>query len=351
MQYNNVWGYRHSAKEALTKEAWDYLEGGAGDEHTVQHNRAIFNQYSFRPKIPSKIVDKINTDVSILGIKRELPILLGPVSPLQLFHSGGERAQVQGASDANTVAVCSGHSLAKIEEMGSWNGRKWLQLYSTVDAAHNYEIIDRACRAGYEALVVTVDAFHKAIRDRDLKNSFKLPSGIGFGNYPVKSYRADGSIELLPLGWDDLTSILEYSEIPVIIKGVLSPDDVKLASEIGFSGVVISNHGGRQLDRASTTLDVLQELRGVSRNGFDIYIDGGFMRGVDILMALALGASAVFLGRAYVYGLVVAGGSGVSDVVSILMNELTNAMRQIGVSSISELSSELLTKNNCTFTI
>jgi 4-hydroxymandelate oxidase len=351
MQYDNLWDYRDFAKEILTKEAWDYLEGGAGDETTVQNNRKIFNQYSFRPRIPSKVIDKINTDVNILGVRRGLPILLGPVSPLQLFHSGGERAQVQAAMDTDTVAVCSGHSLAKIEEMGSWNGKKWFQLYSTVDAAHNYEIIDRVCLSGYEALVVTVDAFYKAIRDRNLKNNFKLPTGIGFGNYPVKSYRTDGSIELLPLGWNDLTKILDHSEIPVIIKGVLSPHDVKLASELGFSGVVISNHGGRQLDKVSTTLDILLEVGDVSRNGFDIYIDGGFMRGVDILMALALGANAVLLGRAYVYGLVVAGASGVSDVISILMNELSNAMRQIGVSSISELSPELLTSNHRNSTI
>src|SRR5690606_25635136 len=346
MQYNNLWDYRHSAKEILTKEAWDYLEGGAGDETTVQNNRKTFNQYSFRPRIPSKAVDKVNTDVNILGVRRELPILLGPVSPLQLFHSGGERAQVQAAMDTDTIAICSGHSLAKIDEMGSWNGKKWFQLYSTVDAAHNYEIIDRVCLAGYEALVVTVDAFHKAIRDRDLKNNFKLPAGIGFGNYPVKSYRTDGSIELLPLGWDDLTKILEYSAIPVIIKGVLNPADVKLYSEVGFAGVVISNHGGRQLDKVATTLDILLEAGDVSRNGFDIYIDGGFMRGVDILMALALGANAVLLGRAYVYGLVVAGDAGVSKVVSILMNELSNAMKQIGVSAISELSPMVLSKNN-----
>ncbi|MBN8241329.1 alpha-hydroxy-acid oxidizing protein [Marinobacter hydrocarbonoclasticus] len=345
MQYNNIWDFRDSAKKILTKEAWDYLEGGAGDEVTIKKNRTVFDKYSFRPRIPYKVFNEINTEVSILGERRRLPILVGPVSPLELFHSGGERAQVQAAMDAGTIAVCSGHSLAKIEEMGSWNGNKWFQLYSSVDAAHNYEIIDRACLAGYEALVVTVDAFHKAIRDRNLKNNFKLPTDIGFGNYPCKSYRTDGSIELLPLGWDDLTKILDHSKIPVIIKGILNPQDVRLASDLGFAGVIISNHGGRQLDKTSTTLEILAEIGDVSKDGFDIYIDGGFMRGVDILMALALGANAVLLGRAYVYGLVVAGASGISNVITLLMNELSNSMAQLGISSISELSPELLSRN------
>lgn len=346
MQYNNLWDYKQSAKNILKKEIWDYLEGGAGDESTIENNRQIFNRYSFRPKIPSKVIDKIDTEINILGVKQNLPIILGPVSPLQLFHPRGEISQVNAALDSNTVAVCSGHSLAKIEEMGSWKGRKWFQLYSTINMANNYENIDRAYYAGFEALVITVDAFHKAIRDRNLKNNFTLPAGIGFGNYPRKSFREDGSIELLPLGWDELIQILDYSKLPVIIKGVLNPNDIRRASELGFSGVVISNHGGRQLDRVSTTLDILQEVRDLSRDGFDIYIDGGFMRGVDILMALALGAKAVLLGRAYVYALAVGGHSAISDVIAILMAELSNAMKQIGISSISELSTDFLSTNN-----
>lgn len=344
MNYYNVQCYRESAEKKMNRESWDYLEGGAGDESTVRKNKSIFDNYVFKNKIPLKSINNVDISTSILGKKVQSPIILGPVSPLQLFHSEGEESQVKAAFEKNTIAVCSGHSLNKIGHMGSWEGRKWFQLYSTIDMEHNYRMIDSVVNSGYEALVITIDAFHKAIRDRNLKNNFKLPEGIGFGNYPSKSYRDDGSINLLPLGWEDLQNILDYSSIPVIIKGILNSKDIEYAYKLGFSGVVISNHGGRQLDRTSTTLDVLSKLKDIPQENFDIYIDGGFMRGVDILMALTLGAKAILLGRAYVYGLTVSGSDGISDVISILEHELSNAMQQLGVASISDLHPDMITK-------
>ncbi|WP_298938229.1 alpha-hydroxy acid oxidase [uncultured Ruegeria sp.] len=350
MDTYTLWNYRHAAKASMSKEVWDYLEGGASDEFTLEQNRKVYQRAQIFPRLLTGAAEA-KTGVNILGRDCEAPVILGPVSPLNLFHPNAEKAQVEAAQSFGTIAVISGHALTPIEETVEWGPGRWFQLYSAVSLDWSINLVQRAASAGSEAVVVTADAFHSATRDRNRRNNFKLPCGVGFGNYPGgpdgKDFRrADGSMQLLPLDWDDLSRLRDATHLPLILKGVLRKEDALRAAEVGFDGIIVSNHGGRQLDRTATALEALPPIAKVVRDRLEVFLDGGVMRGTDVLSAIALGAKAVLLGRAYVYGLSVAGAFGAADVLSILKTEFADALLQAGVESAGDLTESMVQSPN-----
>ncbi len=338
-----------AARERLSVMAYDYYAGGADDEVTLRENRAAFDRIRLRYRVLRGVGPR-DTRTTLLGHALAMPLVVAPTAFHRMAHPDGELATVRAAGEAGTLMILSTLSTSSIEEvMAVASGPVFFQLYMYADRDVTVELVRRAEAAGCSALVVTVDAPAWGRRPRDTRNNFTLPAGLQVKN--LAAARADrfppgvGSglsayvhaMFKLDLGWDDIAWLCSITSLPVLIKGVVHPDDAALAVEHGVAGIVVSNHGGRQLDGAPATIEALPAIADAVDGRLPIMLDGGVRRGVDVVRALALGATVVAVGRPILWGLTVAGEAGVARVLATLRAELDTTMALCGAASIAEI--------------
>lgn len=316
------------AQTRLTPMAWDYLEGGAADEHTLRWNREAYQRLRLRPRVLVD-VSRLDLRVTLLGRERPFPILLAPTAYHQLAHPEGELATARGAAATGATMVLSTSSTKSIEEVAAVATTPlWFQLYVQRERSMSVELIRRAEAASCEALVITVDSPVLGPRYRETRSKFTLPAGMERANLRGMKTATGGQrpsentiyTALLDpaLTWKEVEWLRGQTRLPVFLKGILNPDDALRAAELGVAGVIVSNHGGRNLDTAPATIEALPAVVAKVAGRTTVLVDGGIRRGTDVLKALAHGASAVLIGRAYVYGLAVDGGDGVARVINII---------------------------------
>ncbi|MEU9860039.1 aminotransferase class I/II-fold pyridoxal phosphate-dependent enzyme [Streptomyces sp. NPDC047971] len=340
--------YAAAARSAVDPDVWDFLEGGAGDERTLAANLAAFDRAQLRPRVLTG-QGAPDTRTALLGRGWASPIAVAPMAYHTLAHPDGEVATARGAGAAGVPLVVSTFASRTFEEIAAEAaGPLWLQVYCFRDRATTRRLVERAERAGFEALVLTVDAPRLGRRLRDVRNGFRLPTGVEPANLDgpgtdFASPSAHAATEFEPaLDWTVISWLRSVSSLPVLVKGILSPDDALRALSVGVDGIVVSNHGGRQLDGAPATLDVLPEIAAAVAGACPLLVDGGIRRGTDVLAALASGADGVLLGRPVLHGLAVAGARGVEDVLTLVTGELTEAMALTGTASVREAGPELV---------
>jgi isopentenyl diphosphate isomerase/L-lactate dehydrogenase-like FMN-dependent dehydrogenase len=328
----NVWDYERLAEQKLDANAHAYFAGGAGDEVTLRDNLAAFERRKLRPRVLVD-VSSVSTATTILGTDVALPILIAPLALQRMAHPDGELATARAAAAAGTIMCLSTAATARPAEVAAAapGAPRWFQVYVLADRSETEDLIEEAVANEFSALMLTVDTPFLGRRERDIRIDFQIPehltvSGDIFGG------RFDTG-----LGWRDLEWLGGYG-LPVVVKGILTAEDARLACEHGAAGVVVSNHGGRQLDGVSSSLDALEEVVEAVDGRAEVLLDGGVRRGTDVLKALALGARAVLVGRAMVWGLAVAGEEGVLDVLRLLQQEVELALGLLGCASPADVS-------------
>ncbi len=322
----NVGDFERAAKERLDPASFWYFAGGANDEWTLRENIAAFGRWVLRPRMLVDVSTR-TTATTVLGTEVSFPVLVAPMAFQGLAHPDGERAMARGAAAAGTVLCLSTLSTVSLEEVAEAapEGARWFQLYWGPDRSLVQDLVERAGAAGYRAIVVTVDLPELGRRERDLRTGFKAPSPL--------SNSTDSS-----LTWRDLEWLRAHTKLPILVKGILTAEDAALAVEAGIEGIVVSNHGGRQLDGVAASLDALPEVVEAAGDRAEILVDGGVRRGTDVVKALALGARAVLVGRAALYGLAVDGAEGVERVLGLLHEEVELALALCGCPSPAEVS-------------
>ena len=345
------------ARDRLEQGPFDYVAGGAGSEATVRANREAFERRRLRPRMLTGNAER-DLSVEVLGLRSPAPFLLGPVGVLSIVHPEAELGVARASKATGVPMVLSSAASTSLEDVAVELGdaQRWFQLYWWGERELAGSLVDRAGAAGYGAIVVTLDTLTLGWRDRDLRNGY-LPflGGEGLAQFfsdPLFRERLDAPPEEdlqtaslmalaafpnLALTWSDLAWLRERTELPVVVKGILTAEDARLALDHGVDGIVVSNHGGRQVDGAVASLDALVEVRDEVGSEATVLMDGGIRRGSDIVKALALGAEAVLLGRLYAYGLAVGGAAGVEAVIRQLAAELDLTMALAGIRSVREL--------------
>ena len=324
----------HAAKQQLDPNVWDYISGGAETETSMLRNREAIESLAFRARI-LRNVNNVDATATLLGTKLRIPYLLAPVGSLQLAEKGGAASQVRGACAFGTLPVISSVTEPTIEEAGAAApGDKWFQLYVRGDIAWCDEIIGRARNAGFTALVITVDVATYSNRERQVIQRWIPPGRRDVGG---RDFQAG-------LDWDVLDRIREVAKMPVLIKGVQSGEDAAIALERGLDGVWVSNHGGRQLDHARGSLAVLPEVVEAIGGKIPIVVDGGFMRGTDVLKAIALGADAVAAGKMYAWALGAGGVPALTRLLEMLEHEIKTSMALLGVTSLDALDTTYIAR-------
>lgn len=325
----NLFDYEARARECLDPAVWDYIAAGAADEITVAENRRAFDRIALRPRMLVD-VSRIDTGVAILGSPVATPILVAPPALHGLVCAAAEVATVEAAGRAGIVMVASSSSSRPIEEIAAAaSGPLWLQLYLFHDRPRTLSLVRRAEFAGCRALVLTVDAPRWGCKERSLRSEDQIewpaPGNLA-GLPPATNGPPDGA----PATWADLDWLRTATRLPIVLKGILTAEDAATAVEHGVEAIVVSNHGGRQLDGVVASIDALPEVAAAADGRCEIYLDGGVRRGTDVLKALALGARAVMIGRPILWGLAVAGAAGALDTLAILERELALAMALSG---------------------
>jgi len=353
----NLAEYEHAARERLPRMVYDYYAGGAGDEVSVRDNELAWSRVRLRPRV---LVDVGACDLSttVLGRPVAMPILTAPCGANVLAHPDGELAVARATAAAGIVQVLStmaGHSLEEVAAASdATGGARWFQLYCYRDREVTRDLVARAEAAGYLALCITVDVPVLGYRERDARNRFRLPPGVRLANIKHQFDELESGSALLQyvndqfdpcLTWESVDWLRSITRLPVVLKGVLAAEDARLAVEHGAAGIVVSNHGGRQLDGVLATCDALPEIaEAVAGEAIEIYVDGGIRRGVDVLKALALGARAVMIGRPYLWALAVDGEAGVLKVLNMLRDELRRSLALAGCARISDAGPSLIAR-------
>jgi 4-hydroxymandelate oxidase len=332
-RYLQVDDYEPVAREKLPADVYDYFAGGAGDEWTLTENLRSFQRWVLRPRF-LRGSGATDPSTALLGTRIAFPVLVAPWAYQGRAHPDGELGTVRGATRAGTIAVVSSTAVNDLERIAAASdGPKWWQLYLFADAGLNAEMLGRVATAGYEAICWTVDFPVAGLRHRDARSGFVIPMGIGDDDYVFEPN----------MTWDHLAFIREHTPgLPVLVKGILTAEDARLAAEHGADGVVVSNHGGRQLDSCIASLDALPEIVEAVEGRLPVLMDGGVRRGTDVLKAIALGAAAVMVGRPAAWGLAAEGEDGVAGVLDILRAEVENAMALTGCRTIAEIGRDLL---------
>ena len=325
----NNWEYERLAEEKLDPNAAAYYFGGAGDEITLRDNVAAFERRKLRPRVLVD-VSAVSTKTTVLGTEIALPVMVAPLAMQRMAHPDGEEATARAAAAAGTVMCLSSAATCTPAELPA-DGARWFQVYVWNPRSRTETAIEEAVAAGYSALVLTVDVPIIGRRERDVRVGFKVPDDLTVqGDLFGQGFDAT-------VGWHDLEWLAGYG-VPVVVKGLLTAEDAHLACEHGAAAVAVSNHGGRQLDGVSATLDVLEEVVDAVGGRAEVYLDGGVRRGVDVLKALALGARATLIGRAMLWGLAVAGEQGVTDVLKMFQQELELGLALLGCTSPADVS-------------
>ncbi len=375
----NVADARRRARRVLPRVVFDYVDGGADDEVTLAANEAAFKELAFCPRAAVDAGEP-SLATAVLGTPVALPVLLAPCGLVRLLHPDAAAGAARAAAAAGTISVLSTVAGVPMEEVAAASaGPKWFQLYASGGREEAAELMDRASAAGFEALVVTVDTPALGNRERDLRNGVTPPlrldahTAVALGPQVLARPRwalrmatdgvsmlhrppppqagrrglsaagsglgAAGAVAMLasPFTWSDVTWMRGRWSGPLVVKGVLSAADARQAVEAGADAVIVSNHGGRQLDGAPATIAVLPEVVDAVGSQAEVLVDGGVRRGSDVVKAVSLGAQAVLVGRPYLYGLAVGGGRGVEEVLAVLRRELARTLRLLGCPSVADL--------------
>jgi 4-hydroxymandelate oxidase len=332
---------------------YDYIAGGAADEVALRSNRQAFDRWRLLPRVLRGGTANLGT--SVLGQPVSMPVLVAPMSVQRMAHPEGDLATARAARGAGIIFILSTGSSYAIEDVAKHAGRWWFQVYFHHDRAITRELVERAEAAGASALMPTVDTPVLGRREADERNRFTLPEGVTFANFaqPYHVAPQDGAaasaaarfvaMALQPtLDWHDLEWLASITSLPVIPKGILSPEDARIAIQTGAKAIVVSNHGGRQLDDVVATLDALPAVASVAAGKAELLVDGGLRRGTDVIKALALGARAVLLGRPIFWGLAVAGESGVERVLQLIRAELELDFRLSGCATVDDVNRSLV---------
>jgi len=344
------------AKAKLPKATFDYISTGSEDEVTLHNNVEAFRRMRLLPPLMHG-VNKVNLETTVLGQRIAMPIMLAPVAVQRMFHPQGARAAARAAGKAGTVFVASTSAGNSVEEIAAAaKGPVWFQLYVPRQREVAKRLVQRAERAGYQAILVTVDLGER--KDADLRNGFRPPQDM-----LLKHLRDVGHTQLteqhsyeelwnfnakaweLSLSWEFFEWLRGETQMPILVKGVLSPEAALKAVSLGLDGIVVSNHGGRKLDGMPASIDVLRDVAAAVDGRIEILLDSGVRRGSDVLKALALGAKAVLVGRPYAWALAADGEAGVTRVLEILRDELTNAMIASGCPTTDRINESVIMKN------
>jgi lactate 2-monooxygenase len=349
--------WERRAEEALAPGPFGYIAGGAGSESTIRANRAAFERYRLRPRMLAGNVDR-DLSVEVLGTRSPLPFFLAPIGVLSIAHPEGEVAAARAAAALGVpfiLSTAASHSIEEVAEAGG-DAPRWFQLYWVRDQEITASLVSRAAAAGYSAIVVTLDTLTLGWRPRDLRNAY-LPfiTGEGCAQFfsdpvfrarlatPPEEDVVGAAVAMLAtfpnlgLTWDDLAWLRARTDLPLLVKGVLTGEDARRALDAGVDGIVVSNHGGRQVDGAIASLDALVEVRRAVGTDAVVLMDGGIRGGADVLKALALGADAVLVGRPYAYGLAVGGQEGAEAVLRYLAADADLTLALSGARRVSDL--------------
>jgi L-lactate dehydrogenase (cytochrome) len=358
------------ARRRLPTGARAYLEGGGEGEYTLRRNRAAFDEIELLPEMP-RDVSEVDTTTTLLGRRIPLPIVLSPIGGPRMFHHEGELAVARAAGHAGLPYGLSTLATEPVEAVAAQTDAPlWFQLYVWGDRSESREAVRRARAAGYEALLFSIDTNVRSKREREKRAGLHLPEPhlrvstfldgalhpswawhfltsdpISFPNIGPADHRSREKLSDMfdgTVSWDDLDWIRELWDGPILLKGVIRPEEAVRAADEGLDGVIVSNHGGRQLDHLPATIDVLPDIVDAAGDRLEVLVDSGFRRGSDIATALAIGARAVLVGRAHLYGLAAAGEAGVRHCIDILAGELRMTMALCGARSVAELDRGLL---------
>ncbi len=362
--YVSLWEMQDAAVGLLPGLAKDYYQSGSEDEYALRENERMYRELRLRYRVLQKMGD-VDTSTTLFGREIAFPLYVAPAAFQCMAHSEGEIANARAAADRGVGFCLSTLATQPMEEVAAeTQGRipLWFQLYMYKDQGRTRELLQRAKNSGYQAIALTVDAPAWGKREVDIHNGFHLPHGMWIRNVDPDGTETlpegDGSSGLSDyigtrfhtvLGWDDIDWIRNEVDLPIIIKGVHHPEDVRLAVEHGVDGVWVSNHGGRQLDTSTATVAALPDCVEAADGKLPIVVDGGIRRGTDILKALALGANAVAVGRPALWGLAVGGAQGVSRMLEILGDEFRTAMKLVGAKKVSDLKPEMVVHSGWPF--
>jgi isopentenyl diphosphate isomerase/L-lactate dehydrogenase-like FMN-dependent dehydrogenase len=340
----NVSEYERLAEERLAPDVFGYFQGGAGDEWTLAENVAAFNRWVLRPRM---LVDvgRVITATTVLGQDLSMPVLVAPTALQRLAHPDGEAATARAAAAAGTIFCLSTISSVSPTELGDSapEGKRWFQLYWSRDRGFTADLVADAAAAEFSAIVLTVDLPVGGRRERDLRLGFQIPPDLPLPNVgrPLSGRELQAALNELvdpTITWRDLEWLVSLSDLPVLVKGVLTSEDARLACAHGVAGVVVSNHGGRQLDGVAASIDALPQVVDACGGEVAVLVDGGIRRGTDVVKALALGAHAVLIGRPALWGLAVDGEQGVRRVLELLRAEVELALTLLGCPSPDAVS-------------
>ncbi|HEX2079067.1 MAG TPA: alpha-hydroxy acid oxidase [Longimicrobium sp.] len=333
-----------AARACLPAMAYEFIASGAADEVTLRWNREAYDRIRLRPRVLEE-VSRLDTRVTLLAETLPHPILLAPTAYHRVLHPEGELATARGAGAAEAAWVVSTNSTTAIEEIaGAASAPLWFQLYVQSDRGFTQELVRRVEDAGCRALCLTVDTPVLGIRDRQRRARFALPPGVRTPHlHDVNSGRRQiMSAERVVVTWRDVEWLRGTARVPLLLKGILTGEDAERAVQSGVAGVIVSNHGGRNLDTVPAAIEALPEVAAAVAGRVPLLVDGGIRRGTDVVKALALGARAVLIGRPYLYGLAAGGAAGVARVVEILRQELEMAMALCGRPSLAALDRTVL---------
>lgn len=351
----NLAAYEAAARAVLPRMVYDYYAGGADDELTLDANRAAYEQLFLRPRVLMDVA-RVDTSLELLGERLRTPLLLAPTAFQRLAHPDGELATARAARAAGTRMLVAGTlATTTVEEIAAALGEPfWLQIYVFRDRGLTRMLVERAIAVGASALVLTVTFPVAGNRERDVRNHFQLPPGIEMANFHghLQSHLPESHGSGLAafvaqqfdpsLTWEAVDWLRTEWDVPVLVKGIATPEDARLAVEHGAAGVIVSNHGGRQLDTAEPTLLALPRVAEAVGTEVPVLVDGGVRRGTDVVKALALGARAVLIGRPYLWGLAVGGQAGVERVVWLLQDELERALALLGRPRLADVDRSVL---------
>ncbi|MBP1155729.1 MULTISPECIES: alpha-hydroxy-acid oxidizing protein [unclassified Paenibacillus] len=349
------------AKDILADGPFDYIVGGAGAEETLAANVKAFSRWAIVPRM-MRDVSKRSVQITLFDEQLRAPVLLAPVGMQAIAHPDGELATAKAAAAAGVPLIVSTVSSYSLEQIAQSMGEapRWFQLYWSNDREVSASMVNRAEAAGYSAIVLTVDTIMQGWKRRDLRNGYSpLREGKGLANYIQDPVFCSRLSEVTPekaveeifrsiyhpaLNWADIAFLRKHTRLPILLKGILHPEDAKLALEHGVDGIIVSNHGGRQLDGAISALDALPRIAEVVTGRIPVLLDSGVRTGSDVVKAIALGANAVLIGRPFMLGLAVAGEQGVASVLDTVLGELDVSMALSGSNTIADLDQRILTR-------
>ncbi len=338
-RYLNVDEMERTAKDRLPPSSYAYVASGSGAETTLRANRDAYSRWAFRPRV---LVDVGRRDLStsVLGMKVDLPVLIAPFALQCLLDEEGEVATARAATAAGTVMALSMGANRLLEDVAAVQGsRLWFQPYLFDDRGIVHEMVRRAEGAGYRAICLTLDSPVAGWREASMRWPTVLPDGITWANIPPKAQPGKGKwLSGASWDWVAMDEVRRLTDRPIVLKGILTAEDARLAVEHGANAIVVSNHGGRQLDGALASLDALPEIVDAVGGRVEVLVDGGVRRGTDVLKALALGARAVLIGRAAAWGLAVGGQAGVERVLELLREELSRLLALLGVTCVERVT-------------